>query len=69
MYIRTFTPLLIQSAIFTTDKPVYCILMVKESIKSQLSFTFTPQNGEEDMLSEGQHSILSHIPRFTECLE
>ena len=45
------------------------ILMVKESTESQLSFTFTPQNGEEDMLSEGQHSILSHVPRFTECLE
>lgn len=42
----TFTPLLIQSARFTTDKPVYYILMVKESTESQLSFTFTPQNGE-----------------------
>ena len=37
--------------------------------RSLSSLTFTPQNGEEDMLSEGQHSILSHIPRFTECLE
>lgn len=55
--------------IYNWQTPVYCILMVKESIKSLFSFTFTPQNGEEDMLSEGQHSILSHIPRFTECLE
>ena len=36
---------------------------------SLFNFTFTPQNGEEDMLSEGKHSILSHIPRFTESLE
>ena len=33
------------------------------------NFTFTPQNGEEDMLRESKHSILSHIPRFTEGLE